>query len=112
ASDVGTLRLLVVAVPLLVWNTLELHVRAAHGRQGIALWIGLGALVLNVALCAWLIDAHGLVGAAIALLATEAAQAVALVATSRQSERRIVVSTVGRAALATVLLTALAVVLA
>jgi O-antigen/teichoic acid export membrane protein len=107
AAEATTLRLLVAAVPLLVWNSLELHVRTARGRHAPVLRIGIAALTLNVALCAWLVAAHGLVGAAIALLATEMFQTAALLATTRPPERRVVIPTAARAAAATGTLTLL-----
>jgi O-antigen/teichoic acid export membrane protein len=106
-GETGTLRVLIAATPLLVWNALELHVRAARGRHGEVLRIGLAACVVNVALCVWLVDAHGLVGAAIALLVTETLQAVLLVAGSSRSEASFVRSTGAFAAMVTAALLAL-----
>ena len=90
AGEIGTLRLLIAAVPLLVWNALELYLRAARGRHGAVLVIGLVALAVNVLLCVALVDAHGLRGAAVALLGAELAQTVVLVATARTNERSVV----------------------
>jgi O-antigen/teichoic acid export membrane protein len=90
ADDVGTLRLLIAVVPMLVWNALELHVRAARGRHAGVLVIGLAALLVNVVLCVVLVGDHGLRGAAVALLAAELVQTVALVASSRLGERPLV----------------------
>ena len=112
ASEATTLRLLVAAVPLLVWNSLELHVRTARGRRASVLRIGLLAFALNVALCVWLVGSHGLVGAAIALLATEVFQTAALVFTAQAGERAAVAPTAFRAAIAASALTALAALLA
>jgi len=89
ASEIGTLRLLIAAVPLLVWNSLELHFRAARGRHAGVLTIGVVALITNVLLCVALVGDHGLRGAAIALLGAELVQTIALVASARPGERRI-----------------------
>jgi O-antigen/teichoic acid export membrane protein len=90
AGEVGTLRLLIAAVPLLVWNALELYLRAARGRHGAVLAVGLIALVVNVLLCVVLIGDHGLRGAAVALLGAELAQTIALCASARPVERSVV----------------------
>lgn len=104
-SETGTFRLLIAAAPLLVWNALELHVRSARGRNGEALRIGIVVLVVNLGLCIWLVSAHGLVGAAVALLATETLQTTLLVATATRQEQRLIWSTVRvTAALTTALL--------
>ena len=97
-GEVDTLRLLIVATPLLVWNRLELHVRAARGRHAGVLRIGAAAFVVNVALCIWLVGAYGLIGAAIALLATECLQTLLLIAGAARGERDFVRSTAASAA--------------
>jgi len=107
-GETGTLQLLVAATPLLVWNGLELHVRAARGRHAGVLRIGLAAFAVNVGLCIWLVGAHGLVGAAIALLATETLQTVLLVVGATRRERDFVRPTAAVAAAATAALLTLA----
>jgi O-antigen/teichoic acid export membrane protein len=111
-GEVDTLRLLIAATPLLVWNRLELHVRAASGRHAGVLRVGAAAFVVNVGLCVWLVGSHGLIGAAIALLATESLQTVMLVGGAARGEREIARSTAARAAGAAALLLSLAGVLA
>ncbi|MSO79887.1 MAG: hypothetical protein EXQ79_09830 [Acidimicrobiia bacterium] len=99
--ETGTIRLLMAATPLLVWNALELHVRAARGRHGGVLGIGIVVFVVNLGLCICLVNAHGLAGAAVALLGTEVLQSTLLVAGSTRSECKFVRSTVGVAAAVT-----------
>ncbi len=110
-SETGTFRLLIAATPLLVWNALELHVRSARGRNGEALRIGLAVLVVNLGLCIWLVSAHGLVGAAVALLATETLQTTLLVCSASRAEQGLVRSTARRTAALTMGLLLLTVVL-
>ncbi|MEX0666302.1 MAG: hypothetical protein WD598_16230 [Acidimicrobiia bacterium] len=110
-GETQTLRLLVAATPLLVWNGLELHVRTARGRHAGVLRIGAAAFAVNVGLCIWLVSAHGLLGAAIALLATEVLQTALLVAGARAIERDVVRPSAAVAALATAALVTLAAVM-
>jgi len=104
AGETDTLRLLVVAFPLLTFNGLELYVRSARGRNRSVLTIGLLALAVNVGLCLWLVPRDGLLGAAVALLGAEVVQTVAVIATSRQAERRVVVPAAAIALLGTLAL--------
>lgn len=93
AGDTLTLRLLIAAFPLLAFNGLELYVRSARGRNRSVLAIGVLALVVNVGLCLVLVPEHGLLGAAIALLVTEAVQTAAVLSSVGPTERRIVMPT-------------------
>ena len=66
------------AVAFLISN-LAAYLMLSQGRQRLLLVIYLAGLVLNLGLCAALIPAHALAGAAVAILATKAAVAVATV---------------------------------
>jgi hypothetical protein len=60
-------------------HNLAAYLMLSQGRQRLLLVIYLAGLVLNLGLCAALIPAHALAGAAVAILATKAAVAVATV---------------------------------
>lgn len=57
-------------------HNLAAYLMLSQGRQRLLLFIYLGGLVLNLALCAALIPSNPLAGAALAILATKAAVAV------------------------------------
>ncbi|MCZ7525793.1 MAG: glycosyltransferase [Acidimicrobiia bacterium] len=110
-GTVPALRLLLVSLPLFVVSSVELHFRSARGRYREVLVAGSAALAANVVLVLWLVDAHGLEGAAWALLVSEGIQAVLLVAMSGRAERALVGGAAWRSATWTGLLLAVAVAL-
>jgi O-antigen/teichoic acid export membrane protein len=95
--DAATLRVLVVAFPLMTLNGIELSVRSGLGRNREVLRIGMSAFVVNVALCLGLIPVVGLVGGAVALAASEALQCLLLVVSASRQERQLVGPGVGAA---------------
>jgi O-antigen/teichoic acid export membrane protein len=90
SHEIGTLRVLVIAFPLLTVNSIELHVRSGRGRNREVLAINVAALVSNVVICVALLPTVGLVGGALALAASECLQAALLVVTASSSERALV----------------------
>ena len=87
AGTTSALQLLIAAFPLLAVNSLELHARSGTGRNREVLRIGTVALLVNIGLCLVLIPSFGLVGAAIALLASETTQSTLLFVASPHAER-------------------------
>ena len=83
----SALQLLIAAFPLLAVNSLELHARSGAGRNREVLRVGTAALVVNIGMCLFLISAFGVVGAALALLASEATQSLLLLGASTTAER-------------------------
>lgn len=83
----SALQLLIAAFPLLAVNSLELHARSGAGRNREVLRVGTVALVVNIVMCLVLITAFGVVGAALALLASETTQSVLLLGASTSEER-------------------------
>jgi O-antigen/teichoic acid export membrane protein len=78
-ADHGTaVRLLVAAIPLLAWNAVELHLRAAEGRTRQVLLLSLIVLATAVIVSVPAIELWGLRGAAAGVVAAEAVQSALL----------------------------------
>jgi O-antigen/teichoic acid export membrane protein len=103
-GELGTLRVLVVAFPLLTVNAIELHVRSGRGRNREVLVINAAALVVNVVACLFLLPAVGLIGGALALAASECVQAALLVVTASSAERVLVGPALGTAVIGAIAL--------
>lgn len=82
AEGVDALRLLIATVPLLYFSAFEMHLRSAEDRNGNVLATGVIVLTVNVVLNLMLIPAHGMTGAAWALVLAEVAQLSVIVITS------------------------------
>jgi O-antigen/teichoic acid export membrane protein len=109
SGHIATLRVLVIAFPLLTVNSIELYVRSGRGRNAEVLLINSMTLVVNVGLCVWLLSTIGLVGGAIALAVSEFLQAVVLLVSASSSERRMVAPATGVSVLGAVSLAATAI---
>jgi O-antigen/teichoic acid export membrane protein len=103
-EGLGTLRVLVIAFPLLTVSTIELHVRSGRGRNREVLAINCAALCTNVGFCLALLPTIGMVGGAIALAASECIQAGLLLASASAEERALVAPAFATAGLGALLL--------
>jgi O-antigen/teichoic acid export membrane protein len=86
---VGTMRLLLVALPLFVLSAVETYTRSAAGRNRLIVLITLCGLVVNVGLNVVLLSTIGLVGAGWALIGSELLQVLVLVRVSNARERKL-----------------------
>ena len=74
----ATLRLLVATVPMTYWIGVEAHLLSAEDRNRRVVVTGVVALALNIALNVVLVSRYGMIGAGVALIATEAVQMIGL----------------------------------
>ncbi len=96
---IDTLRLLMVVFPLYVVSAATLYVEAGRGRHRRTLVAGCVALVVNVAVCGWLIPAYGVIGASWALIISETVQLVVVTVAVDAVDRAWVARAALRAAL-------------
>ncbi|MBW3534818.1 MAG: oligosaccharide flippase family protein [Gemmatimonadetes bacterium] len=84
AASAGVVAILAPVLPLLALNALGAYILAAAERMGLVAAVFSGALVLNVGLNAALVPGLGARGAALAMLASESALAIAMLAALRR----------------------------
>jgi O-antigen/teichoic acid export membrane protein len=82
------LRCLLAAVPLMTWNAIELHLRAAEGATRAVVRVGLLTFIVAIVVSVPLIDRWGLRGAALGVVVAEATQLLLLLRRMDMADRR------------------------